>query len=121
MKTPFHTNRGPLGAPRDTSAGDLVPANTGVSPGGHNAQTGLLSVEILLSQVSIVDGVAHDDQRIALGDELDRTLIGSNDSQHVIRHNEVSGVDLVPLRNSDNRIPIELAVDLYLSIKDSHN
>lgn len=49
---------------------DLVTADTGVAAGKNQANSISFAVEVLVSQILILQGIAHDNQRIAFVDSV---------------------------------------------------
>lgn len=81
-----------------------------------NANAPTLSSEVSLGQITMVNRIAIDNQRIALGDTLNGLAgHGRNDGQLVIGQDEVGGAKLMTLRQSQNIRPIELAVIFFFN------
>jgi len=78
--------------------------------GQHDTETVLLTVEILLGEVSIRHRIAHQNNGIALVDNLDRLVVASNDGEDVVIHHKIGGTGLMALRHSHNRGAIELTI-----------
>lgn len=94
---------------------ELVLTDTGVA-GSHDASAPSVGVHIFLRQVGIGGGIVHDDQRIALIDELDRLLVARDDGDNIVRESELSGASLVELRRYENRGAVELSVIIFFDI-----
>lgn len=80
-----------------------------------NAHAGTISEEELVGQISILQRIAHDDQRIALGDILNGLLGRSNDGQNVVVHDELGSTHLVAVGDSDDGGAIKTTVVLTLA------
>ena len=93
----------------------LITTDTGIAS-QNKASASTNAVEVLLGQISILDRIAHNNQGIALVDELDRTLVGSNNRQHVVIEHEFGSAELVTLGQSDAVSSVELAIDLLFDL-----
>nr|DAO54338.1 MAG TPA: hypothetical protein [Caudoviricetes sp.] len=65
------------------------------------ANAGALHHQVILAQVSIVHGVAHQHGNTALGNALHRLGVASDNIQHVVRQDKVGRANLVALLHGD--------------------
>ena len=89
------------------SSGDIVNTHLVYNSCGYAV---LLHIEEFLSQVSVVLGIAGDNDSVALVDELDRLLATGIHINPVVVQNELRSAGLVCVREGNHRSTVESAI-----------
>ena len=86
----------------------FVTSNTSVATGKNDTHAVFLTVEILLSEVGIRGRVAHENNRIALVNNLNGLVVTGDNGEDIVLQDKIGRADLMTLRGYNNGSSVEL-------------